>query len=67
MEPKIFGLGIFENNIAIYEISALEFLKNEFLPHSVHIGVGFTFSESPAPAFSEGPYPGPGPDSLYNV
>ena len=55
MEPKIFGLGSFENNIAIYEISALEFLKNEFLPHSVDIGVGFTFSESPAPAFSEGP------------
>ena len=30
MGPKIFDLGIFENNIVIYEASTLEFLKNEF-------------------------------------
>ena len=67
MQPKMFGLGVFQNNIVIYEISALEFLKNEFLPHSVDFGVGFTFSRSLAPAFSEGPYPGPGPGRLYKV
>ena len=50
----MFGLGVFQNDIVIYEISALEFLKNEFLPHSVYFGVGFTFSKSLAPTFSEG-------------
>ena len=30
MEPKMFRLGIFQNNIVIYEISALEFLKMSF-------------------------------------
>ena len=50
----MFGLGVFQNDIVIYEISALDFLKNEFLPHSVDFGVGFTFSKSLAPTFSEG-------------
>ena len=61
----MFDLGVFENNIAIYEVSTLEFLKNEFLNHSVNFGVGFAFSKSRAPAFSEGLGPGPGP--LYKV
>ena len=61
----MFGLGVFQNDVVIYEISALEFLKNEFLPHSVDLGVGFTFSKILAPAFSEGRYPGPGPGPFY--
>ena len=61
----MFDLGVFENNIAIYEVSTLEFLKNGFLNHSVNFGVGFAFSKSGAPAFSEGLGPGPGP--LYKV
>ena len=63
----MFGLGVFQNDIVIYEISALEFLKNEFLPHSVDFGVGFTFSKSLAPTFSEGWYLGPGSGPFYKV
>ena len=59
----MFDLGIFENKIAIYEVSTLEFLKNEFLNHSVNFGVAFRFSKSRAPTFSEGLGPGP----LYKV
>ena len=52
MGPKMLDLGIFglelENNIVIYEISTLEFLKNEFLTHSVNFSVGFGFSKCTA-------------------
>ena len=41
----------------MFEISTLEFVKNEFLTHTVNFGIG--------PAFSDGP--GPGPNLLYKV
>ena len=63
----MFGLAVFQNDIVVYEISALEFLKNEFLPYSVDFGVGLIFSKSLTPAFSAGRYPGPGPDPFYKV
>ena len=39
----IFGLE-FENNIAIFEISTLKFVKNESLTHTVNFGRGSAFS-----------------------
>ena len=39
---SIFGLE-FEHNIAIIEISTLEFVKNEFFTHAVNFGTGFAF------------------------
>ena len=39
---SIFGLE-FEHNIAILEISTLEFVKNEFFTHAVNFGTGFAF------------------------
>ena len=53
---SIFGLE-FENNIVIFEISTLKFVKNESSTHTVNFGIG--------PAFSEGP--ALGPSSLYKV
>ena len=51
LEPKRRYLGIFgricEKNIVIFEISILEFVKNEFLAHTVNFGRGFAFSRSP--------------------
>ena len=43
----------------------LEFVKVEFLTHTVHFGIGSVFSKCPGSVFSEGPGPGPGP--LYKV
>ena len=39
---NIFGLE-FERNIAILEISTLEFVKNEFFTHAINFGTGFAF------------------------
>ena len=39
---SIFGLE-FEHNIAILEISTLEFVKNEFFTHAINFGTGFAF------------------------
>ena len=46
-----------EKNIVIFEISTLEFAKNESLTHTVTFGIGLVFSESP----------GPGLGPLYKV
>ena len=46
--PKMPDLGIFglefENNIAIFEITTLKFVKNESLAHTVNFGGGPAFS-----------------------
>ena len=60
----IFGLA-FENNIVIFEISTLKFVENEFLTHTVNLGIGSAFSKSPGSPFSEGL--GPAPGLLYKV
>ena len=44
-----------ENKIVIFEISTLEFVKNEFLTYIVNFGTGSTFSKGQGSAFSEGP------------
>ena len=62
----IFGLE-FQNSIVIFEISTLEFVKNESLTHTMNFGIGSVFSKGPESAFSEGPGPGPGPGPLYKV
>ena len=51
--------------IVIFEISTLEFVKNEFLTHTLNFRIGSAFSKSVGSAFSEGP--GPGPIPLYKV
>ena len=56
--------GIFWLEIVIFEISS-NFVKVEFLTHTVHFGIGSAFSKCPGSVFSEGPGPGPGP--LYKV
>ena len=43
----------------------LEFVKVEFLTHTVHFGIGSAFSKCPESVFSEGPGRDPGP--LYKV
>ena len=48
----------FEKTIVIFEISTLEFIKNEFLTIIVNLGIESVFSKSPA---------GPGLSPLYNV
>ena len=55
----------FENNVVIFEISTLEFVKNGSLTHTVNFGIRSAFSKALGSAFSEGP--GPGPDPLYKV
>ena len=59
--PKMPYLGIFDlelkKTIVIFEISTLEFVKNESLTQKVNFGIGS--------AFSKGLGPGLGP--LYNV
>ena len=54
-----------EKAIVISEISNLEFLKNEFLTHTVNFDIGFAFSKDLGSGFYEGPGPRPGP--LYKV
>ena len=41
----------FENNIVIFEISTLEFFKNEFLTHAVNFAIGSAFSKGSESAF----------------
>ena len=48
---SIFGLE-FENNIVISEISTSEFVKNEYLTHTVNISIGSAFSNGPGSIFS---------------
>ena len=55
----------FVKGIVISEMSALEFLKNESLTHTVNFGIGFSFSKGPWSRFHEGP--GPGPGLLYKI
>ena len=62
MPLGIFGLE-FQKSIVIFEISALEFVKNESLTYTVNFGIGSAFSKGSRSAFSEGPGPGP----LYKV
>ena len=60
----IFGLE-FQKTIVTFEISTLEFIKNESLTHTMNFGVGSTFSKGLGSAFSESPGLGPGP--LYKI
>ena len=62
----IFGLE-FQKTIVIFEISTLEFVKNESLTHTKNFGIGSTFSKGLGSAFSEGPGPGLGLGPLYKV
>ena len=62
----IFGLE-FRKSIVIFEISTLEFVKNESLTHTMNFGIGSAFSKGPGSTFSEGLGPGPGPGPLYKV
>ena len=55
----------FQKAIVIFEISTLQFVKNESLTHTTNFGIGSIFSKGLCSAFSEGPGPGPGP--LYKV
>ena len=48
-----------------FEISNLEFVKHEFLPHTMNFGIGSAFSKGLGSTFSEVPGPGRGP--LYKV
>ena len=69
LEPKMSYLGVFgpelKKTIVIFEMSTLEFAKNETLTHTVTFVIGFAFSESPGSTFSESPCLGLGP--LYRV
>ena len=47
----IFGL-IFDINIVIFEISTLEFVKCEFLTHTVNFGIGSAFCKGLGSVFS---------------
>ena len=51
----------FQKTIVIFEISTLEFVKNESLTHTINFGIGSAVSKDPMSAFSEGP----GPGALY--
>ena len=51
--------------MVIFEISTLEFVKNEFLIHTMNFGIGSVFCKGPRSDFSEGP--GPGSVPLYEV
>ena len=69
--PKIPYLGIlgleFQKFIVIFEISTLEFVKNESLTHIMNFGIGSGFSKGPGSAFSEGLGRVSGPGPLYKV
>ena len=54
----IFGLGFWKLPVK-FEIGTLEFVKNEFLTHTVNLGVGSAFSKSLRFSFSEGSGVGP--------
>ena len=53
---RTFGLK-FEKSIVTFAISTLEFVKNDFLTHTVNFGIGPSFSKGPWYNFSEGPRP----------
>ena len=55
----------FKKTVVIFEISTLEFIKNEFLTNTVNVGIGSTFSKRPGSPFLEDPDSGPGP--LFKV
>ena len=55
----------FEKTIAIFEISALKFVKHNFLTHPVNFGIEFVFSKALGSTFSESS--GPGQGSLYKI
>ena len=46
----LFGL-TFKETIVIFEISTLEFVRYEFLTHTVNFGIGSTFSKGPGPLY----------------
>ena len=52
---------------AIFEISTLEFIKNEFLTYTRNFAIGSAFSNDPGFAFSQGPSPGPALGPFYKV
>ena len=60
----VFGLE-FEKIIVVFEISALEFTKNEFLTIIVNFGTVSAFSLGPGSTFSE--YLGPSLGPLYKI
>ena len=55
--------------IVIFEIRTLQFVKNEFLTHTVNFGTWSAFRKVPGFAFSQDPVPGPvlSPSPLYKV
>lgn len=55
----------FEKTIAMFEISALKFVKHKLLTHPVSFGIEFVFSKALGSTFSEGP--DPGPSQLYKL
>ena len=52
----MFYLGIFGREflkiIVIFEISTLEFVKNEFLTHTVNFGIGSAYFQGPCPGLA---------------
>ena len=61
---RIFGLKL-EKSIVTFAISTLEFVKNDFLTHTVNFGIDPPFSKGLRYNFSESPRPVPCP--LYKV
>ena len=48
-------------NIVLFEVSTLEFIKNEFLTRRMNFGIGSSFSKGPESTFLKGAGPGPCP------
>ena len=44
-----------QKTIVAFEVSTLEFVKNEFLTHTVNFGIASAFSKGPGSTFSEDP------------
>ena len=57
----IFWAGILKTYFAIFEISTLEFVKNNVLTHTVNFDIGSVVSKGSGFTFSEDPGPGLGP------
>ena len=55
---EYFWAAILKKTSVIFEISALELVKNEILTHTVNFGIGFVFSKGLEAAFFEDPDPG---------
>ena len=66
---QVFFFDIFSKKtrtlMPLREISILEFLKNEFLTHTVSFGIGSAFPKCPGSTVSEDTGQSPGP--LYKV